>query len=198
MIFTKLESIVLLAVFCLLPIIYAGPIPSSAELSSSRSSGRKTQQRFTRDYHVQDTTDVADLLATTVEPQLPTDEDLSLVQEDDRNHLVNPVPHVATESASPSTPVETSSPEAVLFYPSVPVDQPKYRPATHYAPPVESHPSRGGKVNTSSRPFGLGVPKLRQLGFPPISNTRENVGQQVNWEAKIGRSHGSFHEFLLA
>ncbi|KAI9553454.1 hypothetical protein GHT06_021362 [Daphnia sinensis] len=191
----KLESIVLLVAFCLLPIICADPIPSSAEVS--RSSGRKTQLRFIRDYqHVQDTTDVADLTATTVEPELPAD--LSPVQEEGplNDHLVNPVSYVAAES--PSTPVETSSPKALLFYPPVPVDQPKYRPATHYAPPAESQPSKGGKVNTSSRPFGLSVPKLRQLGFPPISNTRENLGQQVNWEAKIGRSHASFHEFLLA
>ncbi|XP_057378223.1 uncharacterized protein LOC130700201 [Daphnia carinata] len=176
MIIPKLERIVLLAVLCLLPIICADP-------SEVNASGRKMQQRFIRDY--QDTTDVADLLATTVEPELPTG-DLPTVQEEGRN------PYVATEAA----PVETSSPEALLFYPPVSVDQPKYRPATHYAPPAD--PSRGGKVSTSKRPFGLGVPKLRQLGFPPISNTRENVGQQVNWEAKIGRAHGSFHEFLLA
>lgn len=36
------------------------------------------------------------------------------------------------------------------------------------------------KDNSSDRPFGS-LPKLRELGFPPISNTQDNFGVQVNW-----------------
>uniref|UniRef100_A0A0P4ZYY0 Uncharacterized protein n=1 Tax=Daphnia magna TaxID=35525 RepID=A0A0P4ZYY0_9CRUS len=41
-----------------------------------------------------------------------------------------------------------------------------------------------------NRPFGS-LPKPRELGFPPVSNTRENVMRDVNWQAKIGRAYRS-------
>ncbi|KAI9553385.1 hypothetical protein GHT06_021286 [Daphnia sinensis] len=53
---------------------------------------------------------------------------------------------------------------------------------------------RSGKVELRdyfpNRPFGS-LPKPRELGFPPVSNTRENVMRDVNWQAKIGRAYRS-------
>lgn len=41
-----------------------------------------------------------------------------------------------------------------------------------------------------NRPFGS-LPQPRELGFPPVSNTRENVMRDVNWQATIGRAYRS-------
>lgn len=37
-----------------------------------------------------------------------------------------------------------------------------------------------GRRSSSRRPFGTS-PQPRELGFPPVSNTHENFGIQVNW-----------------
>lgn len=109
------------------------------------------------------------------------------------NKLVSP--QVQTEvPASPSAP-EVDPP---LFYPPRPVEQPKYRLPAHYSPPLQSKPQPARRYNSNDRLLGEAPFKPSMLGFPPVSNTRENLGLQINWAAKIGRAHRSFYDFLLA
>ncbi|EFX85751.1 hypothetical protein DAPPUDRAFT_308983 [Daphnia pulex] len=57
------------------------------------------------------------------------------------------------------------------------VDPSKYQPNNSYDLITTDNPNE--KVsNSSGRPIGS---RLRELGFPPISNTQDNFGVQVNW-----------------
>ena len=111
--------------------------------------------------------------------------------DDGSNLVVNPQ---LPASQSPSV-------ELPLFYPPRTVEQPKYQSATHYGPPRKTYNPHPGRQYNKDSPFKLLTSpsfKPSMLGFPPISNTRENVGLQINWGAKIGRAHSSFYDFLLA
>jgi hypothetical protein len=93
------------------------------------------------------------------------------------------------------------NPKNRLFYPSESVDQHKYWSAKHYVPaPREAqyyHLTRR-ENNSPFRQFQSAPIRPKHLGFPPVSNTRENLGKKINWNAKIGRAHPSFYEYLIA
>lgn len=86
-----------------------------------------------------------------------------------------------------SNPTQTSS-----LKPQVQINQsnPTSAPAPAYGPPRATLATSNGKNNFSARPFGSS-PKPRQLGFPPVSSTRDNVLLQVNWAANVGRPYRS-------
>lgn len=145
---------------------------------------------------------VADLGDATSSPFIPSNEEIPVAvvaqetADDNSSDLVNS--QIQTEApASQSLSIDLP-----LFYPPTPVKQPKYRPTTHYGPPRETYNPHQGRRQTnkdsSLRPFASVPFKPSMLGFPPISNTRENLGLQINWAAKIGRAHRSFYDFLLA
>lgn len=79
--------------------------------------------------------------------------------------------------------------------PQVPYDQPKNYPAPTYGPPRLTHPTtqqhhhQGNNENYPRRQFGF-PPTPRALGFPPISNTRDNLHREVNW-GRLGRPYRS-------
>jgi hypothetical protein len=92
---------------------------------------------------------------------------------------------------------------AVYTKPSRPFSHTKFQVSYKYQPITSSPlslaygPTRtstypqsldGKKNNFPTRTFGSS-PKPRQLGFPPISSTRENVFLEVNWEGKLGRPY---------
>ncbi|XP_057378080.1 uncharacterized protein LOC130700086 [Daphnia carinata] len=115
---------------------------------------------------------------------------------DDANNVGSP--QLPTEAARTNvSSTTTSAPiDLPLFYPS----SPNYQPGKRYGPLRETYHPLPARVNKDSfrRPAGLTPVKPRFLGFPPISNTRENVGLEINWAAKVGRAHRSFYDFLLA
>ncbi|KAI9553357.1 hypothetical protein GHT06_021257 [Daphnia sinensis] len=105
------------------------------------------------------------------------------------------LPVEATETNLTST--TTSAPmDLPLFYPSLP----SHQPGKHNAPHRETYHPLPARRNKDSfrRPTGFAPVKPSFLGFPHISNTRENVGVEINWAAKVGRAHRSFYDFLLA
>lgn len=57
------------------------------------------------------------------------------------------------------------------------VDPSKYQPNNSYDLITTDNPNEKDS-NSSGRPIGT---RLRELGFPPISNTQDNFGVQVNW-----------------
>ena len=102
---------------------------------------------------------------------------------DDTNNFVNPPSQVPTETPA-SQQKSSSSDSAVvdlpLFYPPLP-NQPQHRPtSTHYGTLRETFNPHPGNLNSppqsSFTPF-----KPNLFGFPVITNTRENVGHQINW-----------------
>ncbi|EFX85804.1 hypothetical protein DAPPUDRAFT_313639 [Daphnia pulex] len=81
--------------------------------------------------------------------------------------------------------------------PTKPQIQYKYQPITSTSPSIAYGPPRITTNNPQSsyekssfptRPFGSS-PKPRQLGFPPVASTRDNVLLEVNWDAKLGRPY---------
>ncbi|XP_046657319.1 cytadherence high molecular weight protein 3-like isoform X2 [Daphnia pulicaria] len=81
--------------------------------------------------------------------------------------------------------------------PTKPQVQYKYHPITSTSPSIAYGPPRITTNNPQSsyekssfptRPFGSS-PKPRQLGFPPVASTRDNVLLEVNWDAKLGRPY---------
>ncbi|XP_046456062.1 calphotin-like [Daphnia pulex] len=81
--------------------------------------------------------------------------------------------------------------------PTKPQVQYKYQPITSTSPSIAYGPPRITTNNPQSsyekssfptRPFGSS-PKPRQLGFPPVASTRDNVLLEVNWDAKLGRPY---------
>jgi hypothetical protein len=81
--------------------------------------------------------------------------------------------------------VEISPSEAPMA-PMAPIYLPVQSPVLYQANPMKSELSS----HFPSRPFGS-LPRPRELGFPPVSNTRENVIRDVNWHAKLGRAYRS-------
>lgn len=76
--------------------------------------------------------------------------------------------------------------------PQVPYNQPKQQhPAPTYGPPRATHPTpqQQGNENYPRRQFGF-PPTPRALGFPPVSNTRDNLHRDVNW-GRLGRPYRS-------
>jgi hypothetical protein len=160
---------------------------------------RPTPPAFVQGQDEQITTDennMADLGDVTSSPLVPSNDKIPAVVEsiNDDSKLMSP--QVQTEvPVSPSSAPEVDLP---LFYPPRPVEQPKYRHPTHHSPPLRSKPQPARRYNSNDRLLGAAPFKPSMLGFPPISNTRENLGLQINWTAKIGRAHRSFYDFLLA
>lgn len=71
---------------------------------------------------------------------------------------------------------------------------PYNHPAPTYGPPRVHHPTttstkQQGNGNYPQRQFGI-PPTPRALGFPPISNTRDNLQRDVNW-GRLGRPYRS-------
>ena len=148
---------------------------------------------------------VADFGDATMPPFVPSNEETEIpvvvadeqkVADDSKS-----IPMVNSQIQTEAPATQSLSVDLPLFYPPLPVEQPKHQPATHYGPPRETyhpHPTRRYNKDSSFRPFASVPFKPSMLGFPPISNTRENVGLQINWAAKVGRAHRSFYDFLLA
>ncbi|EFX85752.1 hypothetical protein DAPPUDRAFT_222343 [Daphnia pulex] len=108
----------------------------------------------------------------------------------------SPAVPIFIASVLPLEPVE--SPEAIpekveITLNEAPIYSPLNLPVLDPLPPA-SYPSNPVRSELSShfpnRPFGI-LPKARELGFPPVSNTRENVLREVNWNAKVGRAYRS-------
>ncbi|KAI9558317.1 hypothetical protein GHT06_015070 [Daphnia sinensis] len=77
---------------------------------------------------------------------------------------------------------------SILPYPfsqQIQFEQPKNKPATSYGPPRPTYAQHGN--DNYERPFGY-PPTARALGFPPISNTHDNLRREVNWY-RVGRSY---------
>ncbi|KAK4012214.1 hypothetical protein OUZ56_021316 [Daphnia magna] len=77
---------------------------------------------------------------------------------------------------------------SILPYPfsqQIQFEQPKNKPATSYGPPRPTYAQRAN--DNYERPFGY-PPTARALGFPPISNTHDNLRREVNWY-RVGRSY---------
>ncbi|XP_057378172.1 uncharacterized protein LOC130700175 [Daphnia carinata] len=87
-----------------------------------------------------------------------------------------------------SNPISSAYPNA-----QAQINQPKYQvtsPTPASGPPRATLATSYGNNRFPTRPFGSS-PKPRQLGFPPVSNTRDNVLLQVNWAANVGRPYRS-------
>lgn len=63
----------------------------------------------------------------------------------------------------------------------VQVDQPKCQSNISYELFTTDNPN-GKESNSSGLPFGTHRSKLRELRFPPVSNTKENFGFHINWD----------------
>ncbi|XP_057379966.1 uncharacterized protein LOC130702312 [Daphnia carinata] len=77
---------------------------------------------------------------------------------------------------------------SILPYPfsqQIQFDQPKNKPSNSYGPPRPTYAQHGN--DNYDRPFGH-PPTARALGFPPISNTHDNLRREVNWY-RVGRSY---------
>lgn len=125
----------------------------------------------------------------TSEPVMTTSKEMPFLLQggtfDDTNNFVNPPPQVPTEaptSQQQSSSSNLASVDLPLFYPPLP-KQPQHRPtSTHYGTLRETfnpHPGHGNPKSPQQSPFGSFKPNL--FGFPVITNTRENVGHQINW-----------------
>lgn len=104
---------------------------------------------------------------------------------------VSPAVPIFIASLLPLEPVETPEaiPEKVENGPmsEAPIYSPVQSPFVYRQnSPIKSELSS----HFPSRPFGS-LPKPRELGFPPVSNTHENVLRDVNWQAKLGRAYRS-------
>lgn len=136
-------------------------------------------QDTTQESQIEDTSNTAPLMSENEEffPVLEGEKgsDKNIV-------LVNPR---KVKSSSVAVAPIAPNPERRLYYPSAPVDQPKYR--YHFT-----------NNNTPLRSFDSAPLQPKQMGFPPISNTRENLGKQINWNAKVGRAHRSFYDLMTA
>lgn len=150
-------------------------------------------------------TDLVDV--TTSEPSIPADENKLpqiLVEENSNEKKIVSVKHrePAPLSSSVFVAAIAPNPQNRLFYVSDPVYRPQYRPAQHYRPASREmafyNLLRGRENNSPFSPFQSAPIQPKHLGFPPISNTRENLGKQINWNAKIGRAHRSFYDYLTA
>ena len=95
---------------------------------------------------------------------------ISEPEQNDSAHPLDLDPKVTTQT----------SPSPYHFDSPIQVDQPKYHPNISYDIITNDNNNPVEKDNSSSRPFGS-TPQLRELGFPPISNTQDNFGVQVNW-----------------
>lgn len=111
--------------------------------------------------------------------------------------LVNPR---KVKSSSIAVAPIAPNPERRLYYPSAPVDQPKYRPDNHRygRAPRETYHYHLANNNSPLRSFDSAPLQPKQMGFPPIANTRENLGKKINWNAKVGRAHRSFYDLMTA
>lgn len=81
-------------------------------------------------------------------------------------------------------------PHSILPYPfgqHIELEKPKNKPATSYGPPRSTYVQY--ENDNYQRPFGH-PPTARALGFPPISNTHDNLRREVNWY-RVGRSYRS-------
>ena len=105
---------------------------------------------------------------------------------------VSPAFPIFLSALLPLEPVESPEviPEKVEISPSeapmAPIYLPVQSPVLYQSSPMKSELSS----HFPSRPFGS-LPRPRELGFPPVSNTRENVIRDVNWHAKLGRAYRS-------
>lgn len=91
-------------------------------------------------------------------------------------------------------PVPPPHPSTPLS-PQVQFEHAQYRPSAQYAPSSYGPPRDVYANNQESnayrprRPFGI-PPTPRALGFPPVSNTHDNMHNEVNW-ARVGRVYRS-------
>ncbi|XP_046657557.1 uncharacterized protein LOC124350770 [Daphnia pulicaria] len=170
---------------------------SGGNLLYANTQEQPTHPALVQGQDEQITTDenMTDLGDVTSSPLVPLNDKIPAVVEtvNENSKLVSP--QVQTEVPASPSALEVDPP---LFYPPRPVEQPKYRLPAHYSPPLQSKPQPSRRYNNNDRLLGEAPFKPSMLGFPPISNTRENLGLQINWAAKIGRAHRSFYDFLLA
>lgn len=163
------------------------------------------QQRYTGNGDpFQDTTQESQIEDTSnTAPLMPGNEEFPLVLEGEKGIdknivLVNPR---KVKSSSVAVAPIAPNPERRLYYPSAPVDQPaKYRPDNHRygRAPRETYHYHFANNNSPLRSFDSAPLQPKQMGFPPIANTRENLGKQINWNAKVGRAHRSFYDLMTA
>ncbi|XP_046455337.1 uncharacterized protein LOC124202883 [Daphnia pulex] len=115
------------------------------------------------------------------------------------NNIVLINPRKVKSSSVAVAPI-APNPERRLYYPSQPVDQPKYRTDTHRYGRAsrETYHYHLANNNSPLRLFDSAPLQPKQMGFPPIANTRENLGKQINWNAKVGRAHRSFYDVMTA
>lgn len=115
---------------------------------------------------------------------------------DDAGNLGSPQLPAEAAGTNLTSTTTTAPMDLPLFYPS----SPSHQPGKHYGPHRETYHPLPARRNKDSfrRPAEFTPVKPSFLGFPPISNTRENVGLEINWAAKVGRAHRSFYDFLLA
>lgn len=113
------------------------------------------------------------------------------------NNAVPPQLLAQASRTNRTSAVTSTAMDLPLFYPSSPSH---HQPGKHYGLPRETyHPLPTQRNKDSFRhPAGFTPIQPSFGGFPPISNTRENVKLEINWAAKVGRAHRSFYDFLLA
>ncbi|EFX85853.1 hypothetical protein DAPPUDRAFT_237475 [Daphnia pulex] len=196
-----------LFLFPLLSITCGSSIRSSLTAEENPFLIRKIdnlQQGYTRNGDpFQDTTQESQIEDTSNNaPLMPGNEEFPLLLEGEKGSdknigLVNPR---KVKSSSVVVAPIAPNPERRLYYPSAPVDQPKYRPDNHRygRAPRETYHYHFANNNSPLRSFDSAPLQPKQMGFPPIANTRENLGKQINWNAKVGRAHRSFYDLMTA
>ncbi len=161
------------------------------------------QTRNGHPFPTQDTTQESQIEVTSNNaPLMPGNEEFPPVLEGEKGSDENMVLEKPREIKSSSVAVApiAPNPERRLYYPSAPVEQPKYRPDNHRygRAPRETYYYHFATNNSPFRSFESAPLQPKHMGFPPISNTRENLGKQINWNAKIGRAHRSFYDLMMA
>ena len=199
-------SIGLVFLIQLLSITFGGPVQfslTSIKINSHPLLGRKLDRieqlfpNITRSddplltQHTTRESEKDIIHGTTIDPLMAADKNLPYKEE----KLVSKVKHREPALQSSSVFVSAIAPHR-LFYLSEPVYQPKYRPA---ARDMQYRNRLTRRENAFPfRPLESTPAQSKHLGFPPISNTRENLGKQINWNAKLGRAHPSFYDNLTA
>lgn len=198
-------SICLFFLIQLLSITFGGPVQfslTSTKVNSHPLLGRKLDRieqlfpNITRSddplltQHTTHESEKDIVHGTTSDPLMAADKNLPHKEE----KLVSKVKHREPALQSSSVFVSAIAPHR-LFYLSDPVYQPN-RPAVR---DMQYRNRLTRRENASPfRPFQSAPDQYKHLGFPPISNTRENLGKQINWNAKVGRAHPSFYDYLTA
>lgn len=76
---------------------------------------------------------------------------------------------------------QTTSSSLITDSQIIQVDQPKCQSNISYELFTTDNPN-GKESNSSGLPFGTHRSKLRELRFPPLSNTKENFSVHINWD----------------